>query len=55
MLTVPMLMTLVFKKLIKVEELYLEEQFGEEYLKYKSEVNLLIPNFKSFRLKVGFP
>lgn len=55
MLTVPMLMTLVFKRLIKAEELYLEEQFGEEYLKYKSEVNLLVPSFKSFRLKVGFP
>lgn len=48
--TIPVVMCLVFKKLIKAEELYLEEQFGEEYLKYKSEVNALIPSFKSFKL-----
>ena len=46
-------MYLIFKKLIKAEELYLEEQFGEAYLKYKSEVNLLIPSFKSFKLNPG--
>jgi protein-S-isoprenylcysteine O-methyltransferase Ste14 len=48
--TIPIVMYLVFKKLIKAEELYLEEQFGEEYLKYKSEVNALTPSFKSFKL-----
>jgi protein-S-isoprenylcysteine O-methyltransferase Ste14 len=47
--TIPIVMYLVFKKLIKAEELYLEEQFGEEYLRYKSEVNALIPIFKSFK------
>jgi protein-S-isoprenylcysteine O-methyltransferase Ste14 len=53
MLTIPMVMYLIFKKLIRAEELYLEGQFGEEYLKYKSAVNLLIPSFKSFKLNPG--
>lgn len=48
--TIPVVMSLLFKKLIKAEELYLEQQFGEEYLKYKSEVNALIPSFKSLKL-----
>lgn len=48
--TIPVVMCLVFKELIKAEELYLEAQFGEEYLKYKSEVNALIPSFKAFKL-----
>jgi protein-S-isoprenylcysteine O-methyltransferase Ste14 len=48
--TIPIVMSLIFKKLIKAEELYLEGQFGEEYLKYKSEVNALIPSFRSFKL-----
>lgn len=47
--TIPVVMYLVFKKLIKAEELYLEEQFGEKYLKYKAEVYALIPSFKSFK------
>ncbi len=51
--TIPIVMYLIFKKLIKAEELYLEEQFGEAYLKYKSEVNLLIPSFRSFKLNPG--
>jgi protein-S-isoprenylcysteine O-methyltransferase Ste14 len=48
--TIPVVMYLVFKQLIKAEELYLEGQFGEDYLKYKSEVNALIPSFRSFKL-----
>ena len=53
MLTIPMVMYLIFKKLIRAEELYLEGQFGEEYLKYKSAVNSLIPSVKSFKLNLG--
>jgi len=34
---------LVFKKRIVREEEYLEERFGDSYLKYRSEVNELLP------------
>jgi protein-S-isoprenylcysteine O-methyltransferase Ste14 len=53
MFTIPMVMCLIFNKLIRAEELYLEGQFGEEYLKYKSAVNSLIPSVKSFKLNLG--
>jgi protein-S-isoprenylcysteine O-methyltransferase Ste14 len=47
--TIPIVMYLIFRRLIKAEEVYLAGQFGEEYLKYKSEVNSLMPSFKSFK------
>ncbi len=49
--TIPLVMALIFRGLIKEEEASLEECFGEEWLKYKSEVNALIPSFKSFKLR----
>ncbi|VVB61854.1 Phospholipid methyltransferase [uncultured archaeon] len=41
--TVPFVSYIVFKLLIKEEEKYLEEKFGQDYLDYKSKVNALIP------------
>ena len=43
MLTVPIVAYIVCKLLIKEEETYLEEKFGQEFLDYKSKVNALIP------------
>lgn len=48
--TIPIVMMLIFKRLIKAEETYLEEHFGEDYQRYKAEVNSLLPSFKSFKL-----
>jgi protein-S-isoprenylcysteine O-methyltransferase Ste14 len=47
--TIAIVMCLIFRRLIKAEEVYLAGQFGEEYLRYKSEVNSLMPSFKSFK------
>jgi protein-S-isoprenylcysteine O-methyltransferase Ste14 len=41
--TVPIVAYIAFKLLIKEEENYLKEEFGQEYLDYKSKVNALIP------------
>lgn len=40
---IPIFMYIVFKILIKKEDTYLEERFGEEYRAYRSRVNELIP------------
>ena len=48
MLTVPLVAYIVCKLLIKEEERYLEEKFGQEFLDYKFKVNALIP-FPHFR------
>lgn len=48
--TIPIVMVLIFKRLIKAEETYLEEHFGEDYHRYKVEVSSLLPSFKSFKL-----
>ncbi len=45
-LTVPIFMYFVFKLLIKAEERYLENTFGQEYLDYKKETNAIIPKYK---------
>lgn len=45
-LTIPIFMYFVFKILIKKEEVYLENKFGQEYLNYKKDVNLIIPFIK---------
>jgi protein-S-isoprenylcysteine O-methyltransferase Ste14 len=50
MFTIPIAMYLIFKRLIRAEEVYLEGRFAEDYLRYKSKVNLFIPSFKSFNL-----
>lgn len=33
----------LFKILIKQEDLYLEQEFGEKYLKYRAKVNEIVP------------
>ncbi len=48
--SIPIVMVLIFTRLIRAEEIYLEGQFGDEYLTYKSAVNSLIPRLKSFKL-----
>ncbi len=43
LLTVPLAASVGFTYLHRVEDRYLEETFGEEYVQYKSKVNALIP------------
>ena len=43
MLTVPLVSYIAFRLFFKVEDKYLEEKFGQEYLDYKSKVNAIIP------------
>ena len=45
LLTVPIIMYIVFRILIKQEELYLQNKFGEKYIVYKNKVSLLLPMF----------
>ena len=44
-LTTPIFMYIVFKYFIKDEEQSLIEQFGEDYIQYRKEVNSLVPKF----------
>ena len=44
-LTVPIFMYLVFKIFIVEEDKYLEDKFGEEFLKYKKRVGEIFPKF----------
>ncbi|MGC8663277.1 MAG: methyltransferase family protein [Thermoplasmata archaeon] len=46
LIPVPFLTYGLFRKLIKKEEKYLEEKFGNEYIEYRKRVNLLIPKIK---------
>lgn len=41
--TIPLVAYSIFKRLIRREEEYLSEQFGEAYVKYKSRVNSVLP------------
>jgi len=43
LLTVPLVAGMAFKVLIKKEENYLEEKFGQAYLDYEAKVNALVP------------
>ena len=43
MFSVPVVAYIAFKLLIKKEEDYLEEKFGQDYIDYKLEVNAIIP------------
>jgi protein-S-isoprenylcysteine O-methyltransferase Ste14 len=45
-LSTPIFSYIAFKILIKKEDSCLERLFGEEYLRYRSEVNEIIPKFK---------
>jgi len=49
LLTIPFVMYLAFRAQIKEEEVYLQERFGEEYIKYKSSVGLLLPKFWKYK------
>jgi len=42
-LTVPIFMYILLCILVKKEELYLENRFGTEYLKYKNKVPCILP------------
>jgi protein-S-isoprenylcysteine O-methyltransferase Ste14 len=44
-LTIPIFMYVVFKVFIVEEEKYLEDKFGEEFLKYKKKVGEIFPKF----------
>lgn len=48
MLIVPTSFLLIYIPLIKREEAFLTEQFGQEYINYKNRVRALIPNFQSY-------
>lgn len=45
LLTIPVVMFVAFKMFIKEEEIYLQDRFGDEYMKYKGSVGLLLPEF----------
>ena len=51
-LTVPIFMYVIFRILIREEEVYLEEKFGEEYFEYKRKVGSIFPKLPTlFRIK----
>jgi protein-S-isoprenylcysteine O-methyltransferase Ste14 len=50
-LTIPIIMYFIFRILIKQEELYLQNKFGEEYINYKNKVSLLFPMFWRYERK----
>lgn len=45
LLTIPIVMYLIFRVLIKQEESFLKNKFGEQYIEYKNKVSLLFPMF----------
>jgi len=45
LLTLPLFMYVLFRKLISAEEAYLSEQFGDDYTQYVNSVNLAFPKF----------
>ena len=49
MAVVPFAMLIVYHYLIKREEVYLEEKFGKEYVKYKNSVPRLFPKFSLYK------
>ena len=42
-LTIPLVMYVLLHILVKKEEIYLEERFGEEYVEYKKRVPAVLP------------
>lgn len=44
---VPVITYAVFRVLIRHEETWLEEEFGQEYVDYKKRVNALFPTFQA--------
>lgn len=52
LLTLPFVMYVIFRILIKKEENYLKDEFGEEFIIYKKNVDLVFPMlWKLFSLK----
>jgi len=51
LLTVPIVMFFIFNVLIKEEESFLQNKFGEEYFSYKKKVSLLFPMFWKYKRK----
>jgi protein-S-isoprenylcysteine O-methyltransferase Ste14 len=49
LLTIPVIMFLIFKILIKREESFLQNKFGEPYIDYKNKVSLLFPMFWRYK------
>lgn len=45
-LSIPIVMYLIFRILIRQEEQYLEEKFGEEYREYRRKVGDVFPQFR---------
>ncbi|MGC9175548.1 MAG: methyltransferase family protein [Thermoplasmata archaeon] len=46
LIPVPFIAYIIFRILIKDEEKYLEDAYGEKYIEYKKRVNMLIPKIK---------
>jgi len=51
LLTIPIIMYIIFRILIKQEESFLQSKFGETYVDYKNKVTLLFPMFWRFNEK----
>lgn len=49
MIALPVTFLLLYSGLIKREESFLEETFGDEYRRYKQKVPALFPNFKNYQ------
>ena len=49
LLTIPIIMYVLFRILIKEEEIFLQHKFGEEYENYKKRISLLFPVFWKYR------
>lgn len=50
LLTIPVVMFFIFKILIKEEESFLQNKFGEKYTSYKNKVSLLFPMFWRYKI-----
>jgi hydroxyacylglutathione hydrolase len=55
LLTVPVAMYAIFKVLIRGEEAYLREKFGNAYLEYAREVNAVFPRLWKLRSAFWYP
>jgi protein-S-isoprenylcysteine O-methyltransferase Ste14 len=49
LLTIPVVMYLAFRVLIREEETYLRDRFGDQYIEYRNCVGLLFPRFRRYK------
>jgi len=49
LLTIPLVMYFIFKLLIKNEETFLLNKYGDQYREYKNQVGLLFPKFWRYK------